>query len=173
MFSAGTPLLQIALRTLVVYLAILVGFRLMGKRELGQMNVFDLVVILLIANAVQNAMVGPDASLQGGLIAAGVLLVLNRAVAMLPFLHRSGRFWGRLLEGTPTILVKDGTFLRPALGRELVLEDEVTMAMREHGIEDLAEVQLAVLEIDGSISIVPKEAKILHTRRRTRRRVRP
>src|ERR671918_1809594 len=83
MFDMGTPAWNIAVRSALVFVALFVGLRLMGKRELGQMTVFDLVVILLVANAVQNAMVGPDTSLWGGLIAAGVLLVLNRAVAAL------------------------------------------------------------------------------------------
>ena len=81
MFHLGTPVWQIVVRSLVVYLAVFVGFRLTGKRELGQMTIFDLVLILLIANAVQNAMVGADVSLQGGLVAAGVLLLVNRLVA--------------------------------------------------------------------------------------------
>src|SRR3989442_12146205 len=108
MLGFETPPWTIILRSLVVYLAILVGLRLMGKREIGQMTVFDLVVILLIANAVQNAMVGPDTSLQGGLIAAAVLLVVNRLVAMVRL--RGGRF-GRLIEGTPTVLGQDGQFV--------------------------------------------------------------
>src|SRR5919108_6290825 len=108
----GTSAWVVALRTLAVYGAVLVGLRLMGKREIGQMTVFDLVVILLIANAVQNAMVGPDASLQGGILAAVVLLVMNHLVAV--FRLHGGRF-GRLIEGTPTVLVEDGRYVEPHL----------------------------------------------------------
>ena len=101
MFSLQIPGWQIVVRTVVVYLAVYVGLRLMGKRELGRMTVFDLVVILLIANAVQNAMVGPDVSVAGGVPAAFVLLAVNRGVAAL---RPRREFWGRLLEGTPTVL---------------------------------------------------------------------
>src|SRR3989304_1236290 len=105
MFDLAVNRLSIVARTLIVYLALLAGLRLAGKRGLGQMTPFDLVVILLIANAVQNAMVGPDTSVTGGLIAAGVLIVGNYGVAQarerLPWLRRA-------VEGTPTRLVNDG-----------------------------------------------------------------
>src|SRR5438128_11872711 len=97
----------VVLRTLAVYGAVFAGLRLMGKREIGQMTVFDLVVILLIANAVQNAMVGSDVSVQGGILAASVLLVANRLVAFVRL--RGGRF-GRLIEGATPVLVQDGRF---------------------------------------------------------------
>jgi uncharacterized membrane protein YcaP (DUF421 family) len=129
------------------------------------MTPFDLVVILLIANAVQNAMVGPDTSVTGGLIAAAVLVVANYGVAQarerLPFLQRA-------LEGTPTLLIHDGKFLRENLRRESLEEDEVMMAIREHGVDKVADVRMAVLETDGSISVVPIDAKTLRTRKRVR-----
>jgi uncharacterized membrane protein YcaP (DUF421 family) len=165
MNSLGTDAAEIVLRSAVVYVALLIGLRLMGKRELGQMTVFDLVVVLLLANAVQNAMVGPDTSLWGGLIAAAVLLFLNKGVATLR-LQRG--VWGRLLEGTPTVLVQRGQFLDPALRKEGIERAEVMMVMREHGVGDIQEVQLAVLETDGSISIVPKETRIIRTRKHVR-----
>jgi uncharacterized membrane protein YcaP (DUF421 family) len=163
--TLGTGAAEIVVRSAVVYITLFVGLRLMGKRELGQMTVFDLVVVLLLANAVQNAMVGPDTSLWGGLIAAAVLLVLNKGVAVLRF-HRDA--WGRLMEGTPTVLVQGGQFLDPALRKEGIERTQVLMAMREHGIGDIEEVQLAVLETDGSISIVPKEARMIRTRKHVR-----
>jgi len=150
---------------LIVYTAILIGLRLAGKREIGQMAPFDLVVILLIANAVQNAMVGPDTSVTGGLIAAGVLIVANYGVAQarqrLPFLQRA-------LEGTPTLLIHDGKFLRENLRRESLDEDEVLMALREHGVDNVTDVRMAVLETDGSISVVSRDAKTLRTKTRVR-----
>lgn len=150
---------------MIVYTAILIGLRLAGKREIGQMAPFDLVVILLIANAVQNAMVGPDTSVTGGLIAAGVLIVANYGVAQarqrLPFLQRA-------LEGTPTLLIHDGKFLRENLRRESLDEDEVLMAIREHGVDKVADVRIAVLETDGSISVVSRDAKTLRTKKRVR-----
>jgi uncharacterized membrane protein YcaP (DUF421 family) len=164
MFTMGSPAWGIAVRTIVVYVAVFAGLRLMGKRELGQMNVFDLVVILLIANAVQNAMVGPDASLQGGLLAAGVLLVINRALAE----ARLRGPWGKLIEGMPTILVQDGRYLEPAMRKEEIEPEEVQEAMREHGIDSIESVKLAVLEVDGSISIVPADSRVLRSRKRVR-----
>jgi uncharacterized membrane protein YcaP (DUF421 family) len=155
----------IALRTLAVYGAVFIGLRLMGKREIGQMTVFDLVVILLIANAVQNAMVGRDTSLQGGILAAAVLLVVNRLVAFLGL--RSGRF-GRLVEGTPTVLVQDGQFVEPHLRKEGVDKEELEMAAREHGMDSIEQVKLAVLEVDGSISIVPEGQTVHRVRRHVR-----
>ena len=142
MFNLQIPGWQIVVRTVVVYLAVSVGLRFMGKRELGQMTVFDLVVILLIANAVQNAMVGPDVSVAGGVLAAFVLLVVNRGIAAL---RLRGEFWGRLFEGTPTVLIEDGDFVVLHLRKEGVERSELEMAMREHGVESVKEVKLAVL----------------------------
>jgi uncharacterized membrane protein YcaP (DUF421 family) len=156
----GTDAWIVVVRTLLVYAGVFVGLRLAGKRELGQMTVFDLVVVLLIANAVQNAMTGPDFSVQGGLLAALTLLVANRAIA---FARLHGRIWGRLIEGTPTVLVEDGELIEPHLRREHLEREELEMVVREHGVETLDDVQLAVLETDGPISIVPKGARVVRT----------
>jgi uncharacterized membrane protein YcaP (DUF421 family) len=166
LFGLGTPLWEIALRSAIVYLAILFGLRIFGKRQLGQMSVGDLVMILLIANAVQNAMVGPDVSLQGGLTAALVLLVMNfvvvRGLGSTPLGER-------LLEGGPTLLVKDGRILADGMRREGVVREEVEMAIREHGIADPSGVRAAYLEPDGTISVIPIEVEALHGRRRVKR----
>ncbi|MEA2498339.1 MAG: hypothetical protein QOH26_744 [Actinomycetota bacterium] len=158
-------LISIAGRAAVVFIALLVGLRLMGKRELGQMTVFDLVVVLLLANAVQNAMVGADTSVQGGLVAAFVLLAINRLVSAAS-LH-SG-VWGRLIEGSPTVLVQEGQILDAAVRKEGLERTQVEMAMREHGVDSIADVRLAVMETDGSISIVPRDAKVIRTRKHVR-----
>jgi uncharacterized membrane protein YcaP (DUF421 family) len=165
MLSLAIPAWQIVVRTVVIYLTVFVGLRLTGKRELGQMTVFDLVVILLIANAVQNAMVGPDVSLTGGVIAAVALLAVNWAVSQL---RLRSRYWGRLFEGTPTVLIEDGEFVAPHLRKEGLERAEVEMAMREHGVESVRDVKLAVLEIDGSISIVPTDSRVIRTRKHIR-----
>jgi uncharacterized membrane protein YcaP (DUF421 family) len=144
--------IQIIIRTLVVYLVILGGLRLSGKREIGQMTVFDLVVLLLIANAVQNAMVGPDTSLVGGILAIVVLLVINALVAKLSLR------WPRLrhlVEGTPTLLVLHGKVVPQHLRQEGIDEESLLASLREHGISEISEVDMAVLEIDGSVSVVP------------------
>ncbi len=165
MFDLDVDGWSIVARTLIVYVALLAGLRLAGKRELGQMTPFDLVVILLIANAVQNAMVGPDTSVTGGLIAAGVLVTVNYGVAQarerLPWLRRA-------VEGTPTLLINDGRFVQEHLRREGLSEDDVLMAIREHGVADVRDVRIAVLETDGSISIVPADAAAIRTRRHVR-----
>ena len=142
----------IVIRTLVIYLIILVGLRLSGKREIGQMTVFDLVVLLLIANAVQNAMVGPDTSLLGGILAAVVLLLANGLVAQMRLRWPRVR---RLVDGTPTLLINHGEIIYEHLRREAVDEDTLMAALREHGLNNFNEVELAVLEVDGSISVVP------------------
>src|SRR3970282_174529 len=130
MFGLSVEGWSIVARTLIVYLALLAGLRLAGKRELGQMTPFDLVVILLIANAVQNAMVGPDTSVTGGLISAGVPVSSKYGVARarerLPWLRRA-------VEGTPTLLINDGKFVQEHLRREGLEEDEVLVAIREDG----------------------------------------
>jgi len=165
MFEMGTDAWAIAARSAIVYLALFLGLRLAGKRELGQMTVFDLVVILLIANAVQNSMVGSDFSVQGGILAAVVLLVLNRVVALL---RLQGGRWGRLIEGTPTVLVEDGELIQPHLRKEGMERQELEMVVREHGIESLEKVKLAVLETDGSVSIVPMTSPVVRTRKHVR-----
>ena len=169
MFHLGTPLWQIVVRASVVYVGLLAGFRLLGKRELGQMTVFDLVLILLIANAVQNAMVGPDVSLQGGLVAAGVLLLLDRGLSIL---RLSTPLFGRLFEGQPTVVIQHGRPLVGPMRRQGLSEEDLEMAVREHGIADVSSVELAVLENDGSISIVPSSSKTYQSRRRRARAVR-
>lgn len=169
MLELAVSVWDIALRTAVVYLVVLVGLRLAGKREIGQMTAFDLVVLLLIANAVQNAMVGPDTSLTGGILAALVLLLLNAAVARLRLRWPPLR---RLVEGSPTLLVLRGQVLADHLRREGLDQETLEAALREHGVADLSAVDMAVLEIDGSISVVPTGGTTRRVRRplRARRR---
>lgn len=159
------PAWQIALRAVIVYVAVLAGLRLAGKREIGQFTPFDLVLILLIANAVQNAMVGPDTSLLGGLVAAAALLVINAVVSRVVSRDRGLQ---RLALGTPTLLVNDGKLLADHMRREDVTEDELLTALREHGIDSVEDAKLVVLEIDGTISVVPRDSKIMRGRRRVR-----
>ena len=162
MLKLDVPAWNIALRTAAIYLVALIGLRLAGKREIGQMTVFDLVVLLLIANAVQNAMVGPDTSLTGGVLAAVVLLILNAVVARLRLRWPRLR---RMIEGTPTLLVLHGEVLSDHLRREGLDPDTLEAALREHGVANVADVEMAVLEIDGSISVVPAGVETHHVRR--------
>jgi uncharacterized membrane protein YcaP (DUF421 family) len=168
-FDLSIPLWEIVLRTMVVYVTVLGLLRLAGKRELGQMSPADLVVILIIANAVQNSMNGGDVSLIGGLISAATLVIGNL------LLGRFGRkipIVGRLVYEEPTLLLQDGKPIKENLEREHVDLGEVEMAAREHGISDLDEVAAAVLEIDGSISIIPKKGGGYHKTHRRYRQVR-
>jgi uncharacterized membrane protein YcaP (DUF421 family) len=149
MFPGTHVLLIIALRTAAIYAVVLLGVRLSGKREVGQMTPFDLTLLLLISNAVQNAMTGPDTSLLGGVMAAGTLLVLNYFVADLSGANRRFR---KLIEGSPTLLIHDGQVMTTHMAKEHVSMDELERALREHGIASYHDVALAVLEVDGSIS---------------------
>jgi uncharacterized membrane protein YcaP (DUF421 family) len=154
-------------RTLVVYFVLLIALRLAGKRALSQMTPFDLVVLLIIANAVQNAMVGADVSLNAGLVAALALLLVDRLVGWLTL--RPGRL-AAAVTGSPTLLIHDGQLLMDHLRAEGLTEAEVLQALREHGVDDVAAVKNAVLEIDGTISVIARDAPSTHTRRRLRAR---
>src|SRR5580692_4466778 len=152
MFPApGHGLLNIALRTMVIYVLVLVGVRLSGKREVGQMTPFDLVLLLLLSNSVQNAMTGPDTSLVGGMVAATVLLVLNYLIADLSGANRRFR---KFIQGEPSMLIHDGEVIEAHMAKEHVSMDELERAMREHGINDYHQVAIGVLEVDGSMSFL-------------------
>jgi uncharacterized membrane protein YcaP (DUF421 family) len=148
-FPGTHVLITVALRTTIIYVVVLIGVRLSGKREVGQMTPFDLTLLLLISNAVQNAMTGPDTSLAGGIIAACTLLLLNYLIAEVSGGNRRFR---RFIEGQPSLLVHNGEVIPAHMAREHVSLDELRRAMREHGIGDIKDLALAVLEVDGSIS---------------------
>jgi uncharacterized membrane protein YcaP (DUF421 family) len=150
LFPAGANIaLQIALRTGVIYLVVLIGVRVSGKREVGQMTPFDLTLLLLLSNSVQNAMTGPDTSLIGGVVAASTLLLLNYLIGTLSGTSRRFR---RVVQVEPSLLIHDGKVIQPHMEKEHVSMDELQRALREHGIAQSCDVALAVLEVDGSIS---------------------
>ncbi len=149
MYPGGHVLLQIFGRTAAVYVVVLLGVRLSGKREVGQMTPFDLTLLLLISNAVQNAMTGPDTSLVGGAVAAATLLILNYVIAEVSGGNRRFR---RFIQGQPSLLIHDGQVLNAHMAKEHVSMDELQRSLREHGISNFHDVALAVLEVDGSIS---------------------
>ena len=151
MAPSGWILLQIVVRTSIIYLLVLLGVRLSGKREVGQMTPFDLTLLLLLSNSVQNAMTGPDNTLAGGAVAAATLLILNYGVAELSGANRRFR---KMIQGSPSLLVHDGEIVMPHMAKEHVTVDELQRALREHGIGAVKEVALAVLEVDGSISVL-------------------
>lgn len=149
--ASPTAIGLIVLRTVVVYLFVMVGLRLRGKREIGQLAPVDFALILLIANAVQNAMVGPDSSLAGGLAAAGSLLLLNWGFGWLSLRNR--RF-GELLRGKPRVLVSRGHVFAGSLRAEGLSHQDLMQALRESGCATVEECRLAVMEVDGSVSVI-------------------
>jgi len=151
MYPGALVMLQICGRTAVIYALVLLGVRLSGKREVGQMTPFDLTLLLLLSNAVQNAMTGPDTSLIGGGVAAATLLGMNYLVAEASGVNRRFR---RLVQGQPSLMVHDGKVIEAHMAREHVSMDELERALREHSIASVRDVALAVLEVDGSISVL-------------------
>ena len=149
--ASAHTLLEIALRTVVIYLLVLIGIRLSGKREVGQMTPFDLTLLLLISNSVQNAMTGPDTSLAGGAVAATTLLIMNYLVAELSGGNRRFR---KFIQGQPSLLVHDGQIIESHMAKEHVSMDELQRSLREHGLASYKDAALAVLEVDGSISVL-------------------
>lgn len=156
--------LDIVLRSTAVYVFMVAALRIFGKKELSQLNTADVILILLISNSVQNAMVGNDTSLWGGLAAACVLFILNFIVKKLMFRFKG---FGALLEEKPQILIHNGKPDYKILSKENISHDELMEAIHEHGIEKIADVKLAVLEMDGNISIISgnKNLKQTHYKR--------
>jgi uncharacterized membrane protein YcaP (DUF421 family) len=150
----GSSLPEIVLRTAIVYLFLVVILRLTGKREVGQMSILELIVILIISDAVQNSMVGENTTLWGGLIAVVTLFTLDY---LLKFASDRSRRIRKAVEGEPRLLVRDGRILTKALSEERLDVEDVRAAARGVGIARLEDVRLAVLETDGSISIIPME----------------
>jgi len=142
------------LRTVVVYFFLVIGFRLAGKRELGQFTSFDLIVLIVIANAVQNAIIGPENTLTGGLIGATTLLVTNYIVVQLCY-----RFpvIDRVLEGREVVLFSNGHIDKRACARELITTEELTTVARRQGARSLEEVDQIALERNGNVSVLLKQ----------------
>jgi uncharacterized membrane protein YcaP (DUF421 family) len=163
LFVPGVPILEKLLRTLAVYLLLFIGLRLAGKRELGQLNPFDLVVLLLLSNTVQNAIIGDDNSLVGGIIGAATLLLLNWAVVRFYYGHPRLQ---RLVEGDPDVLVRDGRVLTQNLRRELITHAELEAAARRQGFDGLDKVDTCRLETGGALSFVPKSPTAEENRHR-------
>ena len=150
----GSTPVEVAVRTAIVYLFLVVILRIAGRREVGQMSILDLVVILIIANGVQNAMIGENTTLAGGLISATTLVILDRLLNTV--IHRNATL-GRILEGEPVLLISGGRILPSALGRASIDRTELDAALRAHGVATVHDVSLAVLETDGSISVIPRD----------------
>jgi uncharacterized membrane protein YcaP (DUF421 family) len=153
MFVLGLPLVEKILRPIVVYVFLVVSLRLAGKRELAQLNPFDLVVLLTISNTVQNAIIGEDNTVTGGLIGAATLLFVNHVVVRYLYGHKR---LDRMVEGDPDILIENGLLKTERLRKELITINELTAAAHKQGFSSLDEVDLAVLDPGGTISFCAK-----------------
>ena len=161
-FALGAPVIEKALRPAAVYFFMVVALRVFGKRELAQLNPFDLVVLLSLSNTVQNAIIGNDNSLTGGLIGALSLLAINYLVVRFLFRHRR---LDQLFEGKPTTLVENGHLLRHALARELLTHAELMTVLHRQGFDSIDEVQECILEPGGTFYIrrkVPSSDTLEH-----------
>ena len=145
------PIAEKLLRSVVVYGFLLASFRLAGKRQLGQMTPFDLIVLLIISNVVQNALIGNDNSLGGGLVGAATILVLNSLVARVTFRSKTAQ---RLVEHAPTVLVRHGRILSANLERERLSLSEFHAALRREGVVTVSELRYVLLEQDGHLSVI-------------------
>src|SRR6267143_1746337 len=154
MFHLGLPWLEKIIRPVVVYFFLIIGLRLAGKRELAQLNPFDLVVLLTLSNTVQNAIIGEDNSVTGGIIGASTLLVVNYLVVR--FLYRHEKL-DRLVEGESCSLIENGKVLENRLTQEVLTRQELEAAAHKQGFGDLREVERAVLEPSGTISFTAKK----------------
>jgi uncharacterized membrane protein YcaP (DUF421 family) len=150
----GSGLPEVVLRVAIVYLFLVGVLRLSGKREVGQMSILELIVVLLISDAVQNSMVGDNTTVWAGPVAVLTLLGLDYG---LNYLMRRSPEVRKAIEGEPRLLIRDGRILRKALREEKLDTEEVETAVRAHGLASVAEVREAILETDGSISVIPKD----------------
>lgn len=147
-------LLNVVISTAIIYFFVIAGLRVLGKKELAQLSLTDLVLILLISNAVQNAMVGDDSSLLGGILAAATLFLLNKLFKYL--IYKSDRF-SKIMEGEPVILIRHGKLNHKQLKKNRLNIRQLEEACRENGMDDLKKVDLAILEVDGKISVISEE----------------
>jgi uncharacterized membrane protein YcaP (DUF421 family) len=150
------PYLIIAAKSVAVYFFIILAIRIFGKKELAQLSVIDLVFILLISNSVQNAMVGSNTSLQGGISAALGLFICNYIFKY--FMRKSDRL-SKIIQGDKILLVHDGEVIQKGMDEAMMSLDELERAIREHGVADISKVNLAILEVDGNITILTEDFK--------------
>ena len=154
MFVLSVPWIEKIIRPILVYIFLIVGLRVAGKRELAQLNPFDLVVLLTLSNTVQNAIIGNDNSVTGGVLGAVSLLLVNYLVVRFVYDHRKLE---EVVEGSSDVLIAHGKLNRKALQGELITVVELESAARKQGIASLAEVETATIEPGGAISFIPRE----------------
>lgn len=153
LLSMGHPWWELVLRAVAVYVVVLVMVRIVGKRTVGQFTPFDLIVVVLLGTAVQNSLIGEDTSLIGGLLIAATLLALNWLVGF--FSARSRKF-DEVIEGRPVLLARNGELFRDVLKQQFLSEREFERAMRDADCADLSQVELAMLETSGDITVIAR-----------------
>ncbi|MBL7800068.1 MAG: DUF421 domain-containing protein [Chitinophagales bacterium] len=163
MSLAFSSLLIIAAKSVAVYVFILLAIRLFGKKELAQLSVIDLVFILLISNAVQNAMVGADSTLLGGMAAATALFLVNSVFKVVSYKFPQ---FSKVIQGESLLLIYEGKVIQKNLETAMISQSELEAAVREHGVESCEQVTIAVLEVDGNISVVSDEFKTKTVKKR-------
>ena len=154
MFVPDISILEKVVRTIAVYAFLLIGLRLAGKREMSQLNSFDLVVLLLLSNTVQNAIIGDDNTVTGGIIGAVALLTINYAVVRFLYDHRK---LDQLVEGKADVLIEDGRIHLGRLKKELITLEELAAAARKQGFDSLSEIQKCILEPGGTLCFIGKK----------------
>jgi uncharacterized membrane protein YcaP (DUF421 family) len=154
MFVLGVPIAEKILRPIIVYIFLIVGLRLSGKRELAQLNPFDLIVLLTLSNTVQNAIIGNDNSVTGGIIGAASLLAVNYLVVRFLYDHRK---IDQLVEGRADVLIENGKVHEHKLKRELITKEELAAAARKQGFDTLSEVKQCVLEPGGTLTFIARK----------------
>jgi uncharacterized membrane protein YcaP (DUF421 family) len=154
MFVLGLPVLEKILRPIIVYIFLIIGLRLSGKRELAQLNPFDLVVLLTLSNTVQNAIIGDDNTVIGGIIGATSLLAINYLVVRFLYDHTK---LDQIVEGSPDVLIENGKVHEHKLKRELITKEELAAAARKQGFDSLLEVRQCVLEPGGTLTFIAKK----------------
>ena len=168
MFALGLPVIEKIIRPIIVYIFLVIGLRLAGKRELAQLNPLDLIVLLTLSNTVQNAIIGEDNSVTGGIIGATALLLVNYLVVRFLYGHRR---LDQIVEGKPEVLIENGKLKRSRLGKDLITLEELRAAAHKQGFASLDEVERAVLEPGGTLSFIgkkpaPEESRHLEVLRR-------
>jgi len=155
MFQLTVPWWELLLRGSIIYFALFLVFRLSGKRQVGQLTPFDLILLLIVSNAVQNAMVGPDTSVTGGLIVTAILVLWNR---LLGYVSSRNRRLEKLIDGRPEVVIHMGRVYDEVLRRNDMSLEELRGALRRCGVFDISEVEYALLETNGAVSVKKREA---------------
>lgn len=155
MWESSIPIHEFIFRALFIYLALFIMFKIWGKKHIGEVAAFDFLLMLIMSEAVQNSLVGDDHSVYGGLIVVGTLMIVASVMNIISFYSRRAE---RMLEGTAKVIIRDGKIMEKVLKKERISLQELLEAIREQGIIHLNDIRLAMLEANGKISVIKKEA---------------